>query len=289
MTQRIAPLTDRGLLGLSGPDAKTFLQTMVTCSLSQLKPDAPLYGAHLTGQGRFLYDFLIIDTPTHLLLDVHKPHLLPLAKSLHSYQVQNRVEYDDLSDDYSIYAIFGEDKVGNPTKNAIAYTDPRLPALGSRLIMPAGAPQPQTTATLTDYHTHRILLGVPDGSMDATQGKTIANELCLADLNGIDYKKGCYVGQELTARTHFRTQPKKRLMQVTFTGTPPAPGTPILRGALEVGTLYSTTPSGHGIAILRLTEAAKGDPLIANGVHLTPRKPDWATYTYPPLPADNTD
>lgn len=287
MPVRLSHLSDRGLLGLSGPDAKTFLQTMVTCSLNALNPETPLYGAHLTGQGRFLYDFIIIETPSHILLDVHKGALMPLAKALHSYQVQNKVEYDDLSEDYSIYASFGnEDAKMNP-KNTIIFTEPRLKSLGKRLYIPTNENKPTSTEPLEAYNTHRIALGVPDGSVDATHGKTIANELCLADLGGIDYKKGCYVGQELTARTHFRTQPKKRLMQVTFEGAPPAIGTPIKRGNLEVGTLYSTNTQGQGIAIIRLSEAAKGEPLLAEGTELTARKPDWATYTYPPKGNDS--
>ncbi|MBI1364118.1 MAG: folate-binding protein [Proteobacteria bacterium] len=287
MPTSIVHLSDRGLLGLSGPDAKTFLQTMVTNSLSQLKPDQPLYAAHLTGQGRFLYDFFIIETPTHLLLDVARDQLMPLAKALHSYQVQNKVEYDDMSGDYSIYAIIGDDVDKKTITNGKIYADPRLNALGLRAVVPVNAPQPATNATLTDYHAHRIRLGVPDGQMDASPGKTILNEMCLADLHGIDYKKGCYVGQELTARTHFRTQPKKRLMQVTFNGIAPPLGTPVMRGGLEIGTLYSTTADGHGIAILRLSEVAKGEPLLAGNMQLTARKPDWATYTYPPSAADD--
>jgi len=282
MPVRLSHLSDRGLLGLSGPDAKTFLQTMVTCSLNALGPETPLYGAHLTGQGRFLYDFIIIETPSHILLDVHKGALMPLAKALHSYQVQNKVEYDDLSEDYSIYASFCDGIAEEHPKNTIIFTDPRLKSLGKRLYIPTNENKPTPTEPLEAYNTHRIALGVPDGSVDATHGKTIANELCLADLGGIDYKKGCYVGQELTARTHFRTQPKKRLMQVTFTGTAPPVGTPIKRGNLEVGTLYSTNAQGQGIAIIRLSEAAKGDPLMAESIELTAQKPDWATYPYPP-------
>jgi hypothetical protein len=282
MTARIAALTDRGLLGLSGPDAKTFLQTMVTCSLSQLSVATPLYGAHLTGQGRFLYDFFIIETPTHILLDVHKDALMPLAKALHSYQVQNRVDYDDMSDEYSIYANISPEKPINHILNDMIYADPRLNTLGTRLIISKNEGQPETTLRLADYHAHRIALGVPDGSIDATIGKTIVNEMCLADLHGIDYKKGCYVGQELTARTHFRTQPKKRLMQVTFEGAAPSAGTSIKRGNLEIGTLYSTNNAGQGIAILRLSEVAKGEPLMAGNTPITAHKPDWASYTYPP-------
>lgn len=265
-------LADRGLLGVTGADVRPFLQGLITQNMSRVTAGHIAYGALLTGQGRFLYDFFLLPGrhDNEIWIDCHAEELMPLAKELHQHQLRYQIEFDLLSDEYQIEA-----NISTSTPEENSYVDPRLPALGLRRVVARTAhPKPQDTA----YHAHRIALGIPDGHIDAEKGKTIANELCLADLNGIDFNKGCYMGQELTARTHFRTQPKKRLMQVTYTGNAPVCGSVVMRGAMECGHVYSCT-NGKGIAILRLTEVAKGEPLLVNGTSLTAHIPDWAQYT----------
>jgi folate-binding protein YgfZ len=279
-------LTSRGLLGLSGPDAEGFLQGQITQNLRRLDAAHALFGAHLTPQGRFLYDFFIFRLGGHVVLDVARDELMPLAKTLHHYKTRERVEFDDLSADYTVHALLhpsdGPAQRGDlmAVGNGVLYRDPRHLELGHRLVTPVGAPLPVdgTPADEATYHAHRLGLGIPDGRFDGEKGQTPLNELCYADLGGIDYTKGCYVGQELTARTHFRTQPKKRLFALTFQGTPPAAGTPILADGHEAGTLFSSAGK-NAVGLLRLTEVAKNPALTCGGVALTARKPDWATYS----------
>lgn len=264
-------LADRGVLGVSGADVKPFLQGLITQSVNRISPTEAIYAALLTGQGRFLYDFIIYPGrhENELLIDCNAHELMAIAKELHSHKMRYQIDFDLLSDDLRIEA-----NITAQTPAANEFADPRLPALGlRRLVANTDSATPQQAL----YHAHRIALGVPDGSIDAEKGKTIANELCLADLNGIDFNKGCYMGQELTARTHFRTQPKKRVMQVTYTGEAPTAGTVVMRGNMECGHVYSCH-NGKGIAILRLTEVAKGQPLTAGETVLTPHIPAWANY-----------
>lgn len=265
-------LSERGLLGVSGAEVRSFLQGLITQNINRVGKGQMAYSALLTGQGRFLYDFFLLPGrhDNEIWIDCHAEELMPLAKELHQHQMRYQIEFDLLSDEYQIEA-----NISTSIPEEGSFVDPRLPALGLRRVVARTAhPNPQDTV----YHAHRIALGIPDGQIDAEKGKTIANELCLADLHGIDFNKGCYMGQELTARTHFRTQPKKRLMQVTYDGKAPPPGTVVMRGNMECGHVYSCA-EGKGIAILRLTEVAKNEPLLSGNIRLTPHIPMWATYT----------
>lgn len=274
-------LKDRGLLGLSGADAHEFLQGMVTCDINKLSPTNSLYGAHLTPQGRFLDDFFVCLINNQIVLDCNKKRLMPLAKTLHNYIMRFNVGFEDLSDDYDILASISpsDSQCGHTGQipTGIKIIDPRLAGMGYRIITTKGSIN--ANSDTDEYHQHRIKLAVPDGGFDGIRNKTIAGELCLEYLNGVDYEKGCYIGQEITARTHFRTQPKKRLMAITYQGAAPAIGAEVKCGTLSAGNVFSTS-QGYGIAILRLKDTIKGKPLFANGVELEAHKPQWADYEY---------
>lgn len=280
-TTHTSPLPDRALLAVTGPQALTFLNGVLTNDLTKLTPQNAMYAAHLTPQGRFLYDVFVLKAEGDTLwLDCHKESLLPLAKALHGLRTNEALTFDDLSDDYTLYAQWGN----LPTKplgqrwqeGAIhAYADPRLANMGWRLIAPHNKPI-TTNASFDTYTAHRLTLAVPDGAYDALPGKTLPNELCLADLNGISYSKGCYVGQEVTARTHFRTPPKKRLMYVTFDGPAPAPGTELTANGKEAGHMGSHSGQ-QGLAVVRLNEAQH--LLHAGLTKIVPTAPEWADYT----------
>jgi folate-binding protein YgfZ len=267
-------LSDRRLLGLTGPDVVEFMQGVCTQNCLKLQQDAPAYGLHLTPQGRFLYDFILIQREGILWLDCHAPTAMGLAKALHNYKLRYNLEFHDLGDDYSIYAAV--DDAPTLPEGSLKVTDPRLPALGQRLYVPKAA-ELACTGRMEDYTAHRLRLGVPDGAYDCFPDKSFPNEYCFADLKGIDYKKGCYVGQELTARTHFRTKPRKYVMQVTFAGPAPAVGTEVMRGGLKIGTMLSSLGQ-QGLALLRVSEVAKGEAITASETVLQAIKPSWATY-----------
>ena len=275
----LIPLTDRGLLLLTGEQVDAFLQGLTTCNINNLTPDNALYGVHLTHQGRVLYDFFALRWKNGIILDCHKETLMAFAKNLHSHKMRYDIEFEDLSDDYFIYADIQQSSPPGHRQDdgdTITYGDPRLPVMGTRLITPHNL---TTTQTLDTYHDHRIHNTVPDVAFDGTPGKTIVSELCLEYLNGVDYYKGCYMGQEMTARTHFRSPPKKRLAAVEYEGDAPAPNTPIKAGKLPVGEIYSCH-NGHGIAIVRVAKALAADAVLtADGQPVTAKKPAWADYS----------
>jgi hypothetical protein len=157
----------------------------------------------------------------------------------------------------------------------IVFVDPRLAALGARAFLPRQA-LPAETGSLADYDRLRLALGVPDGSRDLPVDKAILLENGFDELNAIDWEKGCYMGQELTARTRYRGLVRKRLMPVAIEGAAPAPGTPILLGDKEAGEMRSAQ-GDVGLAMIRLEALGQG-PLTSGEARLTPKKPDWAKF-----------
>ena len=295
---RFAFLEDRGVLSVSGADARAFLQGIVTNDIDKVTPDNAIYAALLTPQGKYLFDFFIAAHGDGLLLDAEAARLPDLAKRLTMYRLRAKAEIADVSTDNSVAAIFGDDAAGDlamPAQagaaraigNGVVFVDPRLAAAGARAILPrADAEAVLTDAGLTpasaeDYDSNRLQFGLPDSSRDLIVDKATMVESNFEDLNGVDFGKGCYVGQEVTARTKYRGLVRKRLLRVDVDGPLPAPGTPIMLNGKEAGTMQSGRDA-VGIALLRLEQvdraASSGEPLTAGDARLTPIKPDWATF-----------
>lgn len=276
MVSPLALLSDRGLLAVTGADARAFLQGMVTCDMAKLTETQALYGAHLTPQGRMVQPFFVYQYQGKIILDCAKDHLMPLAKTLHSYKMRFQIGFEDLTDEWAMFADLTPTTAPlgtcDTSESGMRITDPRLAAMGSRSILPAVT---KATLPLEAYHAQRIALCMPE-SADFLPQKTIAGEFCLEYQNGVDYKKGCYIGQEMTARTHFRSPPKKRVVQVHYKGTAPAIGSEVKAGNLPIGHVFSCA-GGVGIAIVRIAKAF-GVPLTAEEVTLTAEKPSWADY-----------
>ena len=290
------PLPARGVLGVGGPEARTFLQGLVTNDVTRVNPARAIYAALLTPQGKFLFDFLIADDGIGgLLLDTDRDRLPELAKRLTFYKLRSKVEIVDRSDDLAVTAQIGEAAARHAKLNGAAgnawrfgdtmiMVDPRLARLGVRLIHPAGqalAIAGDETGSPEDYEALRLDLGVPEGGRDVLVDKSFILESNFEELNAIDFDKGCYVGQELTARTKHRGKIRKRLFRVDAIGDLPPAGTPIMAGQAEIGEVRSGL--GHtAIALIRtdrLEEAnEKGDDLVAGGIALTPVKPDWVSF-----------
>lgn len=252
---KTAHLSNRSILKITGPDGVQLLQGTTTQQIKAEEGQA-LYTAHLSPQGKFLFDFFVYPQQDESLwIDCAKEELMDLAKALHAYAVGLNVEFEDLSETHAIYAQWEK---GPPAPQAIE--DPRHPALGHRLVSRENVP---TNATLAEYNAHRIYLGIPDGAVDAIKNKTLPAELGLEFLNGVSFSKGCYVGQEVTTRMHHRTKPKKRLYKITLQQPGPlAIGTPIVSEAAEAGFMLSNNGK-EGLAIIREKFAAQ--PLAAAG------------------------
>jgi folate-binding protein YgfZ len=296
MRDRHALLADRGVLAIDGPEARSFLQTIVTNDVAAATETHAVYAALLTPQGKYLFDFLIVGRPDGgLLLESERGRLADLKRRLTMYRLRAKATIEDVSDSHAVHAVFGPAAAGRigldgaegaaaPFGGGMAFVDPRLAALGARAILPAdGAAAALEAAGLQpagadDYDRHRLALGVPDGSRDMEVDRTILLEANFEELHGVDFRKGCYVGQEVTARSKYRGLVRRRLMRVDVDGPMPEPGTPVLAGTVEAGTMRSGR-DGVAIAMLRLDrlEQAAGG-LVAGEARVTPVKPDWAGF-----------
>ncbi len=284
----------RGVLAVGGPDRRTFLQGLITNDVEKISATKAIHAALLTPQGRYLHDFFVVEIGETLLIDAERARLPELQKKLSMFRLRSKVTLEDQSDRWDVAVIWGEDartalqlppEAGSAAALAegMVYVDPRLGAMGCRAILPAGtAAATLSLAGLTQadqaaWDIHRLALGVPDGSRDLPVEKAFLLESGFDELNGVDWKKGCYMGQELTARTKYRGLVRKRLLPVTVEGEMPAPGTPVMLGEKEAGEMRSGR-DGHALALLRLelVEAAKHNgPLTAGAAKLTAHVPAW--------------
>ncbi len=292
-----ALLADRAVLEVAGEDRCGFLQGLVSNDVERVAPDRALYAAMLTAQGKYLHDFFIAEIDDAFLLDAEAARLADLKRRLGLYRLRAKVTLGENGERYCVAAAFGGDALSLldlpaepgaavPFAGGVAYVDPRLPELGARLLLRRGAglaPLESLGFAVDDgaaYDRLRLSLGIPDGSRDLAVEKTILLEAGFEELNGVDWQKGCYIGQELTARTKYRGLVKKRLMPVAVEGPLPAPGTPVMLGDQEAGEMRSGR-DGLGLALLRLDavgEASAETPLTAGAARLSPKKPGWAKF-----------
>mgnify|MGYP003342170508 FL=1 len=274
---RFSVLANRGVIAVAGEDRVEFLQGLISNDVTKVAPGHPVWAALLTAQGRFLNDMFVVDAGFGtFLLETERDRAPALAKKLALYKLRSKVTIEDRSGTMDVAVIFGPGAESrNSVPSALSFIDPRLPALGVRVLLPAG----QATkllglpeAPLAEYEALRLSLGVPDGSRDLPVEKALLLESGFDELNGVDWKKGCYMGQELTARTKYRGLVKKRLFPVKVEGALPAPGTAIERNGEEVGEIRSGA-GNRALAMLRL-EALEG-ALTAGGARIVPQKPAW--------------
>ncbi len=307
MTQTAA-LPARGVIEIGGEDRVTFLQGLVSNDVAAAAPGRAVWTAFLTPQGKWLADFFVLtggglasgaragrglvggaladgaqadEAPTDggqvagaqsvgecLLLECERAQVAMLVSRLARFRLRSKVTVA-ARDDLSVFVAWG----GPPPEADVVAPDPRLPDAGWRLL--SAAPL-DTNASVADWDLHRLRLGLPDGSADLEPEKTVLLEAGFDELHGVAWDKGCYMGQELTARTKYRGLVKRRLVPVSVDGKLPAPGTPVLRDGVEVGTMRSGRDA-LGLAVLRL-EALRGD--LAHGLacgeaRLIPHIPGW--------------
>ena len=285
-----ALLEDRAVLAVSGADRIAFLQGLVSNDVARLAGGRALYAALLTAQGKYLHDFLMVETGTAIWLDAEAARLADLKRRLTLYRLRAKVAVDEVPE-LAAAAAFGDGAtaaLGLPEEpgavrgiaGGFAFADPRLGGLGARALLPrdgaraalAGAGLQE--AQFAEYDRLRLELGIPDGSRDLVVDKSILLEAGFDELNGVDWEKGCYVGQELTARTRYRGLLKRRLLPVRIDGPAPPPGAAITADGREVGEMRSSR-DGIGLAVLRLDTLAAGRPLSAGETMLVPQQPAW--------------
>mgnify|MGYP000358380117 CR=1 FL=1 len=278
-------LPHRGILEIQGEDRASFLQGLITNDITLVTPERAIYAALLSPQGRFLYDFFIIEIEGSYFLDVEKDRLEALLKKLNLYKLRSRVTLTPRFD-LTVFALWGEgiaphlglsEEMGRAHHGI--FMDPRLLELGARALgeRPPKDFQPRTPF---DYDLHRLVLGVPEGGRDLIPEKAILLESGLDELNAISWTKGCYMGQELTARTKYRGLVRKRLFPVRIEGTIPTENVGIFSSGKEVGEMRTHNGS-QGLALLRI-EAVKDQEEFSWGrTCLRPYAPVWMRVNEP--------
>jgi len=258
-------LSARGVIGIGGADRVAFLNGLVSNDVSLAVPGRAVWAALLSPQGRYIADFFIFHDNEQLLLDAPNQAVADLLRRLSRYRLRAAVHLQDLSEYLGVYAAWD----GSPAEMPLSAPDPRLEAAGYRMISALPIPE---TASQAAYDAHRLSLGLPDGPPDLEPDKTLLLEAGFDELGGIAWDKGCYMGQELTARTKYRGLVKRRLVPVTLESAPPPPGTPVLAEGVEVGSLRSNAGQ-IGLAMLRIDALHK--QLLACNALLKPNIPGW--------------
>jgi folate-binding protein YgfZ len=287
----IALLADRGVVRVAGEDASSLLQGVITADMELLSAQPAIHAALLTPQGKILFDFFVVKVPGGFLLETAADKAADLTKRLAMYKLRAKADIQDRSSAYRVFAAWGSapSNVGGDGETHI-FPDPRLGALGwrgltgARLVSGIASAIGGQDASPEDYHAHRIALGVPEGGKDYAFGDTFPHEADLDQLNGVSFSKGCFVGQEVVSRMQNRASARKRVVPVAGEA-PLTPGTEVKAGAAVIGSVGSVAGK-QGLALVRLDRAAeaaaKGDRLIAGGVAITLRRPQWATFDLAP-------
>jgi folate-binding protein YgfZ len=287
-------LAQRGVLTVAGADRRTFLQGLISNDINKVNGSRAIYSGFLTAQGRFLHDFFIAEIGDTFFIDCERDRLDDLRRRLSLYKLRAKVVLAP-AETMAVVALIGAGVIGTvglseetgnakPYAGGVVYVDPRLVGLGARAIIPQDRIAALEQAgfrelPFDEYDRLRLSLGVPDGSRDLPVEKALLLENGFDELNGVDWQKGCYVGQELTARMKYRALVRKRLMPVRIDGPPPLPGTTIMLDDQEAGEMRSAQGS-LGLALLRLEVVEQADkdgrPLTAGESRVTPVKPAWA-------------
>jgi len=282
----MAILPDRGVISVSGEDATPFLHGIVTQNIETLKPGETTYSALLTPQGKVLFDFLILRRESGYLLDCARAQLGDLTRRLGFYKLRAKVEIADQSDQRAVAALWNAPERVTAPKDGVAFADPRTGALGWRLIAPEAALRETarargwSLAEPADYDSHRVGLGVPEGGKDYDTSDVFAHDACIDQLNGLDFYKGCYVGQEVVSRMHHRGTARKRFVAVRGSNLP-EPGATVTAGSTSLGKLTSVAENS-GLALIRIDRAgealARGEAIKAGDTPVELVRPEWAAF-----------
>jgi tRNA-modifying protein YgfZ len=286
---KAALLPDRGVVKVTGETARDFLNGLITSDATRLQPGLGRFGALLTPQGKITVDFLITEAPAGhgggFLIDCPKPLAQALADKLKFYRLRAKIEVENLSDSLGVLAAWDGEAVLKPD---LTFTDPRNPRLGLRIFVPVELAQKAADAIgaeLVDasaYEAHRIAAGVPRGGLDFMYGDAFPHETNMDRLSGVDFDKGCYVGQEVVSRMQHRGTARTRTVRLLLDGPAPEVGSAILAGDKSVGTMGSAA-DGHALALMRIDRAGEaleaGTPLTAGGLSIRIAEPDELSLT----------
>ncbi|MGI8570044.1 MAG: YgfZ/GcvT domain-containing protein [Methylocella sp.] len=254
MDELVCLLGDRGIIEVGGADATGFLQRLITNSVLNIPKGEGRYAGLLTPQGKLLFDFFVVPLPegpeAGYLIDCAGEQTAELVKRLNLHKMRAKIAIEDKSEKFAVAAFFGGEEA--VSIEGLIYRDTRAPHMGQRVIAPRGdALAKLNCADAPRYEAHRIAQGVPKGAVDFVHGDAFVHDMNLDLMNGVDFKKGCYVGQEVVARVHYRNSARKRIVKIHFDGPAPAQGTQIMAGETNIGQVGSTA-GVEGLAMVRL-------------------------------------
>lgn len=220
------PLEHRSIIRISGKDRVSFLQGLVSNDVSKVAENNSIYALMLTPQGKYLYDFFISERENSLWIDCSKFHKSSIIKKLSMYKLRSDVSIDDVSSEFEVVALLGNKIFEFFDRNSagfarqfckgVAYIDPRSELLYARSFIERENNYQSFIChdlSLSEYDNYEILRinsGVPDGDNDMVSTESFPLDFAMDSFNAIDYKKGCYVGQEVTARVHYRGKVRKK-------------------------------------------------------------------------------
>ncbi len=270
-------LSDRSVIAVGGAEARSFLQGLVSNDMENCAPGRAIYAALLTPQGKILYEFFVTESDGRFLVDCSSARAAELIKRLTFYRLRAKIDIA-LAPDLAVKAVWEGQATLERSAHTIAFADPRLTALGFRMIGPRAVLEAATVGFRHgDYQAHRLRLGVPD-SADLPPDTVFALDAGFEELGGVDFKKGCYVGQEVTARMKHRASARRRFMIAEFEDEPPPPGTKLDSMGRDLGT-FATGAGRRALALVRLDrlDEARGAnaPITAAGKPVNLQKPSW--------------
>jgi folate-binding protein YgfZ len=275
-----AKLEDRAVIRITGPDASTLLQNVVTLDMNEVDRNGSGYGALLTPQGKILWDFILHRLESGYAADLRAGEAEAFSKRLTLYRLRAKVEIA-VTSELAVYAKWDGD---NPSSQAgeEATLDPRLADLGQRWVAASGSVE--TDSTAEDWHRHRIAHAIPEGGVDFVFGDAFPHDAAMDSLHGVAFEKGCYIGQEVVSRMRHRGTARRRIVALHGNGKLPEPGADIVAGERSLGRLGSSS-NGHGIGLVRLDRlrAALDEhlPVRAGAEQVAVALPAWATYGWP--------
>ncbi len=282
---RTIPLPHRGVLSVAGEERRIFLQGLVSNDLNKVSGTQAQWSAFLTPQGKYLHEFFVVEQGDALLLEGEAARLNDLRKRLTMYKLRAKVTIA-VVEDLTVHALLGDDLglteagAAKPLGGGMVFADPRLAAAGLRALLPRDDAAAVLAAAgfapgdAAEYERLRLSLGLPDGSRDLIIEKSLLLENGFDELRGVDFQKGCYMGQELTARTKYRGLVKKRLMPVIIDGPTPEPGTPLMLNGADAGEMRSAA-GNVGLALVRLEALGRAAMFEAGSAKVIPQRPEW--------------
>ncbi len=288
---KAALLPDRGVVTVAGDGARSFLNGLFTADIGLVTPDAARFAALLTPQGKIIVDAIIAQArPSDgggFFLDVPRALAKTCVDRLNFYKLRAKVVVEDRSEALGVMALWDGERA---SEYGLCYRDPRLPGLGLRVMLPphlaaeAAADLGAALVPAAEFEAHRIALGVPRGGLDFSYGDAFPHEADMDQLHGVDFAKGCYVGQEVVSRMEHRGNARTRIVPVAFDGFAPDAGAAVTASEKPVGT-FGSSAQGRALAMLRLDRAADalaaGHDLVAGAVTLRLVKPDWVRFPFP--------